>query len=256
MSHGSISRRPAAVRLLPLFALVFLIALPSQAQKRRSVRVLPPASSPTGQCHTFNLVRAGLVASYLTTAPSGNVTFVVTYIYDNGTQTKTTQKVTTPQGNADAETILDGEVIGSLRTLKHLNVKTTTTVPVIGKLTTTVDVTWVPSLAAGPASGWCVGATWDVAPSVQTLTATTLGAPVSTITTTAGSQGEVLAVGESITVPGGTFNTVKYKGILVTADGAQPAITWVSMADNIVVKQDTLDAAGNVTTVTQLTALQ
>jgi len=247
------NRVSASRRLLPLFALFLLLAIPSQGQKRRSVRVPPPASAPVGQCHTFGLVRAGLVASYLTTgAPGGNVSFVITYISDTPTQTKTTQKVTTPQGTADAETILDGEIIGQLRALKHINVKSSTTVPVIGKLTTTVDINWVPSLAAGPAAGWCVGATWNVAPSVQTITTTTVGAPFSSITTTAGSQGVVLAVGASVTVPGGTFNTVKYKGILVTASGAQEAITWVSMADNIVVKQDTIDAAGNVTTVTEL----
>src|SRR6185295_4010498 len=90
----------ASRRLLPLFALFLLVAVPSQAQKRRSVRVPPPASGPIGQCHTFGLVRAGLVASYLTTgAPGGNVSFIITYISDTPTQTKTTQKVTTPQGN-------------------------------------------------------------------------------------------------------------------------------------------------------------
>ncbi|MFP5245848.1 MAG: hypothetical protein ACLGH0_04065 [Thermoanaerobaculia bacterium] len=241
-------------RFLALLALAVCLALPAAAQKRRSVRFTPPAAPPTGGCHTFGLVQAGLQASYLTTTPSGNVTFTITWISDTPTRTHTTQKVTTPQGTADAETILDGEIVGTLRALKHFWVKTTTTVAVIGKLTTEVDVDYVPSLAAGPAGGWCVGATWNVPPSTQTIsTRPSIGPPTTITNNTIASQGEVLAVGAVVTVPAGIFNTVKYRGVTVSGTGAQVAITWVSMDYNIVVKQDTIDAAGNVTSVTTLT---
>ena len=77
----------------------------------------------------------------------------------------------------------------------------------------------------------------------------------STVVTLA-STGEVLAVGESVTVQGGTFNTVKYKSSILSGTSVQPAITWVSMQHNIVVRQDTLDGAGAVTSTTVLTSLQ
>jgi len=63
-------------------------------------------------------------------------------------------------------------------------------------------------------------------------------------------------VGELVSVPAGTFSTVKYKSYTISGTSLQPAITWTSMDRNIVVKQDTLDAGGNVTTSTVLTALQ
>jgi len=240
---------------VPMFLLAFLLAPVSQgAGKRRSVRT--PVTPVQSGCHTFGLVRAGLKASYLSVAPGGNVTFQVTYISDTPTQTKTTQKVQSPSGNADVTTTLDGEIVGNLRGLKHIKISTTTTVPILGALTTDANLDFVPSLIAGPSAGWCTGATWTISPVTETLTTTgSLPLPPVVVTTIA-STGEVLAVNESLTVPGGTFNTVKYRSAVVSGTSVQPAITWVSMTDNIVVKQDTIDAGGNVTSTTTLTALQ
>lgn len=242
-------------RLLMVALVAMVLVVPASAQRRRSVRS-SPAAPPTGDCHVFNLVRPGLVASYLTNAPGGDVTFTITYISDTPTQTKTTQKVSTPQGQADVATTLDGEIVGNLRALKHLETVGSINVPGFGTVTTEVDIDFVPSLAAGPAAGWCAGATWDVPPVTETITTRSPAGTMLNTVTTIGSQGEVLAVGESITVTGGTYNTVKYRGVTVSGDAVSPVITWVSMEHNIVVKQDTLDAAGNVTSVTQLTKLQ
>lgn len=248
------SARP---RLLAVAALALFIVIPAEAQRRRAVRSNPGTPPPQqGSCHTFDLVKAGTKASYLSTAPGGNVTFTITWIFDTPTQTKTTQKVNSNGTLSDVETILDGEVVGTLRALKHLNVKATSTVPVLGKLTTETDITFTPSLAAGPAQGWCVGNTWTVPPvTEQIVVKSPQGTFPSTVTTIA-STGEVLAVGESITVDGGTFNTVKYRGAIVSGTSVQTAITWVSMEHNIVVRQDTLDGAGAVTSTTKLTLLE
>jgi hypothetical protein len=235
--------------------LSLLVPVAQGGSRRRSVRSGPVSATPPA-CHTFGLVRAGLKASYLSVAPGGNVTFQVTYISDTPTQTKTTQKVQAPSGNSDVATTLDGEIVGNLRALKHIKITTTITVPVLGALTTDANLDFVPSLIAGPAAGWCTGATWTVSPVTETLTTTGSFPLPPVVVTTVASEGVVLAVGESITVPAGTFNTVKYKSAIVSGTSVQPAITWVSMADNIVVKQDTLDAAGNVTSTTTLTALQ
>lgn len=240
---------------VPMFVLVFLVAPASEAgTRRRAVRA--PAAPVQSSCHTFGLVRAGLKASYLSIAPGGNVTFQVTYISDTPTQTKTTQQVQAPTGNSDVTTTLDGEIVGNLRGLKHIRISTTTSVPILGSVTTDADLNFVPSLIAGPASGWCTGATWTTSPVTQTLTVTGAFPLPPVVVTTLASEGVVLAVGESVTVPGGTFNTVKYRGAVLSGTSVQTAITWVSMAENIVVKQDTLDAAGQVTSTTELTALQ
>jgi hypothetical protein len=245
-------------RLLVVSLVAVILVLPAEGQRRRAVGKHLGAVVTTPQCHTFGLVRAGLKASYLSTTPNGDATYTITYISDTPTQTKTTQVVSTPNGNADAVTTLDGEVVGLLRGMKHIDITTSITVPVLGKLTTEIDVDFVPSLILGPAAGWCVGKQWNVAPVTETVTTKApFVTPVTSVVTTVGGTGEVLAVGESVTVPAGTFNTVKYKGVLVANNTVQPAITWVSMEHNIVVKQDSLDpVSGAIVNATRLTNLQ
>jgi hypothetical protein len=235
-------------------ALVMLAAGSAEAQKRRAVRAPSAAPPPAGNCHTFGLVRAGLIASYQSTPPTN---FTVTYIQDTLTKTITKQKVTTPQATADADTIIDGEVVGNLRGIKHINVKATTPVPVLGSITIETDIDFVPSLIAGPLDGWCTGNKWTIPPVTETVVVKSpIAPPTNQIITTIASEGEVLAVGETVVVPAGSFQTVKYKGIIVTDGNVQTAITWTSMVHNIVVKQQTLDAAGNVTSTVELTSVQ
>lgn len=242
-------------RKLALAALLLLLCVPVSAQKRRSVRSAPAA--PASNCHTFGLVAAGRKATYHTVAPGGNVDFTITWISDTPTKTHTTQQVTTSQGTADVDTVLDGEIFGQLRGLKHFKVSSSQTFPVIGKITTDVDVNFVPSLTQGPAAGWCVGNTWTVPPVTETIVTTTPQGQNQQIITTVGSTGEVLAVNELISVPAGNnINTVKYRGVLVSGTSVQTAITWVSMTLNIVVRQDTIDGSGNVTSTTTLTSVQ
>jgi hypothetical protein len=241
----------ARSRLVAVAALALFAIVPAEAQKRRAVRSNP--GTPQAACHVFGLVAPGTKASYLSTSPGGNATFTITWISDTPTQTKTTQVVTANNITSEAETVLDGEVIGNLRALKHFNVKVSSTVPFLGKVTTETDVTFTPSLAQGPAQGWCVGNTWDIPAVTEHIVVKSPQGTIPSMVTTIASTGEVLAVGESVTVPGGTFNTVKYRGSVVSGSAVQTAVTWVSMEKNIVVKQETLDAAGAVTSTTVLT---
>lgn len=247
-------------RLATALLFVSLLALPAAAQRMRAVRAgLPFAAPPnTGsQCHTFGLVRPGLKAGYVTEVQGGPVNFTITYISDTPTEMRTTQQVTTPQGSSSVETRVDGEIVGNLRALKHIYTKSTSIVPVIGSIVVEVDIDFVPSLALGPAQGWCVDNTWQVAPSAQTITSRSMAGTQVITGHTVGSEGKVLAVGESVTTPAGTFDTVKYRSnVVASSGGVSPAITWVSMEHNIVVKQDTLDASGAVTSVTTLVSLQ
>jgi hypothetical protein len=245
-----------SIRLFVLSLLV-LSLVPVAEARRRAVGKSPGAGAPTGQCHTFSFVRQGLKASYLSTTPNGSATYTITYLSDTATQTRTTQLVSTPQGNATAVTTIDGEVVGLLRGMKHIDITTTLSVPVLGTLTTEIDVDFVPSLILGPAAGWCVGNTWNVAPVTETLTTKApFVTPTTQIVTTVGGAGEVLAVGDSVTVPAGTFQTVKYRGVTVVNNTVQTSITWTSMDHSIVVKQQAIDpATGAITTDTVLTAL-
>lgn len=243
-----------SLRVVALIALCLSLAATAEAQRRRSVR--SPAAA-AGQCHSFDFVRAGLKATYVTTAPSGTANYTITYISDDASRTKTTQVVTTAQGTSDVETVIDTEVVGALRAIRHINVKASQTVAVLGKITTEVDLAFVPSLVAGPADGWCVGYTWDVPPVTETIVVKTPGStPPPQMVTTLAASGEVLAVGEVVTVPAGTFETVKYRGAIVSGTSVQTAITWMSMTDNIVVRQDSIDGSGAVVSTTTLTALQ
>jgi hypothetical protein len=248
----------SARRLFAVLVLSLVAATPALAAKRRAARSAPAAvAPPTGSCHTFGLVRAGLKATYRATGQGGDADFTITWITDTPTFTHTTQKIVTPQATTDAETRLDGEIVGNLRALKHFNVKTSTIVPFLGAVTTDTDVDFVPSLVQGPAAGWCVGNTWTVSPVTETIVTRSSAGTQQQVVTTIASTGEVLAVGAALTLPGvGTFQTVKYRGATVAGTSVQTAVTWVSMEHNIVVRQDTLDAAGNVTGTQRLTAVQ
>jgi len=247
----------SASRLLVVSSFALLMVVSAEG-RQRGVRKTPAVGVVTpGACHTFALVRPGLKASYLSTTPNGSATYTITYISDTPTQSKTTQVVSTPQGNANAVTTIDGEVSGLLRGMKHIDITTSITLPVVGTMTTEVDIDFVPSLILGPAAGWCVGNTWSVAPVTETVvTKAPFVTPVTTIVTTIGGDGEVLAVGEMVTVPAGTFRTVKYRGVTFANDTTQDSITWTSMDHSIVVKQDSFDANGVNVTATQLTSLQ
>lgn len=242
-------------RIPLLVAVSLLIVFAAEGQKRRAVRSAPP-SAVGNDCHTFGLVQAGRIADYRAVAPSGTATFTITWISDTPTRTHTTQRTVTPQATTEVETVLDGEIVGNLRGLKHFNLKGSVIVPVLGRTPLEVDVTFVPSLLAGPAAGWCVGAKWTTAPVTETIVATTAAGSFTNVVTTIESQGEVLAVGASVTVEGGTYDTVKYRGAVISGQDVQLAITWVSMEYNVVVKQDTIDAAGNVTSTLELTRLR
>jgi hypothetical protein len=247
-----------AVRLLvvSLFALSMVVAAEA-GPRRRAAGKSPVVSAPGGDCHTFGFVRAGLKASYLSTTPNGSATYTITYISDNATQTKTTQLVNTPQGTATAVTTIDGEVVGLLRGMKHIDVQTSITVPVLGTVTTEVDIDFVPSLVLGPAGGWCVGNTWDVSPVTETITTKApFVLPVTQIVTTIGGQGKVLEVGTIVTAAGKDHKTVKYRGVTLVNNTVQETITWTSMDEAIVVKQQAFDANGVIVTDTILTALQ
>ena len=247
------------LRNLALIALALIVSLDvSAATRRRAVRH-PGAAAPTpgGECITYGSPRIGMKASYLTTSPQGNVTFTVTYVSETPTQARTTQKVQTPQGNADAETRMDFETVPAafdLRALKHLYVKSTSSAGGFA-FTIETDIDFVPSMVLGPLNGWCVGAKWFVPATTETIVVRSIAGPQTTTQTTIGYEGEVLAI-EDVTTPAGIFRCLKYKGMTTSGTDAQPAINWNSVEHYITVRQQVLDANGNVTQTTELQKIE
>src|SRR3954452_6611584 len=217
-----------SMRSILIGCLVAVSIAPVSNAARRRATAPPSAQQPSGNCHTFGLVAAGTQASYLTTTSNGNVSFTITWISDTPTQTKTTQHVVTPQATTDVETTIDGVLSGNLRGMKHIYTKSTTPVPLLGNTVIEVDIDFVPAFIAGPAAGWCTGETWSVPATTETIVSKSIVGQTSNIVTTIGSDGAVLAVGELVTVPAGTFRTVKYRSNTVSGTSPQPAITWTS----------------------------
>lgn len=238
-------------------------ALPEAQTRRRPVRWGTPTPAPGGGCYTFNSVRAGLKASYRTVSKDGTVTYQITYVSDSDAQTKVTQRIQSPGPsgtvNTDAETTMDWEMVavtgGNGRALKSLFVKSTS--PVAGfSLVTETTSTFAPSLLTGPKS-WCAGSTFRVPPSNQTVvTKATPGGTTTTLNVTNEMTIRILAVSESITVPGGTFDTVKHDGVAIAGAVVNPVTVWMSKQHSILVKQLTYDAQGVLANTTELMAVQ
>ncbi|HJQ39392.1 MAG TPA: hypothetical protein VKB93_19800 [Thermoanaerobaculia bacterium] len=250
------------MRLRPVGLVILILVLvldASAASRRRAVRS-PGGASPnpgTGDCITYGSPRIGMKASYLTTTAQGNVTFQVTYVSETPTQARTTQKVQTPQGNSDVETRMDFETVPAafdLRALKHLYVKSTT-VAAGFPFTVETDIDFVPSMVLGPASGWCVGAKWSVPATTETITVRSIAGPQNSTQTTIATEGEVLAI-EDVTTPAGTFRCLKYRGTTASGTSVSPTINWNSIEHWITVRQEALDANGNVTQVTTLQKIE
>jgi len=246
------------LRWIGLVVLLLAVSLNVSAQRRRAVRSPAKAVTPGGNCVTFGAPRVGMKASYLTTSPSGNVTYTVTYVSESATEARTTQKVQTPQANADVETRMDFETVHTsfdLRALKHLYVKSTTSAAGF-PFSVETDIDFVPSMILGPTTGWCQGATWTVPATTETITVKSIAGPQISTQTTIAFDAEVLSVNETITTPAGTFRCVKARGYQISGTTAAPTISWNSVEHYITVRQETLDANGAVSQVTELQKIE
>jgi len=107
-------------------------------------------------------------------------------------------------------------------------------------------VTFQPARIGDPASRACSGRTWSMPP-VAVSTVGSQGG--SSETTLDPGTGRVIAVGESVTVPAGTFKTVHYEKISDGAHGHVVESAWVSVADGVGVKYTHHGPAGLATQV-------
>jgi len=238
--------------------LLILVSLDAAAASRRRSVKAPAPAAPTGQCVNYGSPRIGMKASYLTTSPGGNVTYQVTYLADTTTQARTTQKVQAPTGNADVETTMDFETVKAafdLRAVKHMNVKGTTSAGGFA-FTLETDINFVPSMVLGPIGGWCQGAKWSVPATTETIRVNSIAGQQLTTQTTIAYEGEVLDTNAMVTTPAGTFRCIKTKGLTPSSSSTDRTIAWNSVDYYITVRQETVDASGNVTSVTELQKIE
>ena len=107
-------------------------------------------------------------------------------------------------------------------------------------------VTFRPARISDPASRVCSSRTWTI-PQVAVSTMGSQGG--SSETTTDLGHGRVTSVRESVTVPAGTFRTVRYEKVFDGAHGHVVETTWLSIADGVGVKYTHEGPAGLATQV-------
>ena len=218
----------------------------------------PPSgnSNQGGQCINVPFIRAGLKATYRNTDSSGVWTMVTTFKSDSATLREQNDQATTSGGNSVIDSTFNLTTQSGLRQLHHA-FSTASTSAAGFPIVVTTDSTFSTDMVLGPMTEYCGGATWPIPATVQTVvTGGTFPGPVTTINRPA-TTGSVIAVNQSLTVAGGTFNTIEYHGVADRTDAnVQSSNIWVSIADGILIKSQNLDANGNVVATVELTNLQ
>jgi hypothetical protein len=103
------------------------------------------------------------------------------------------------------------------------------------------NLTHKPGLVEGPGFRVCRGKQWTV-PTVQ-VTTTATPVRVSSNASFSGT-GEVLSIQESIAVPAGTFDTVRFKQTLNSPQGPIVQTTWRAIKKGVNVRWEYTTAAG------------
>lgn len=107
-----------------------------------------------------------------------------------------------------------------------------------------------PALMGEPMSRACAGRTWKIKAVAATYTA---GSQVSTASTFAGTM-KIVSLRETIQVPAGRFECVRYTRTLATPAGPSLDEYWKSVEHGVVVKQ--VSKVGGRASTTELTAIQ
>jgi hypothetical protein len=219
--------------------------------------VTPPPPPPAGStgCVTVAHIAAGRKASYRVTGAE-NFTMATTWLTDTDTSASETSLTRTSAGDSTIDTTYTYSVQNGLRALTRSISNAKTSAAGFDILVTT-DSTFSSPMIIGPVSNWCSDTKWSNPAIVHTVVlGGTFPGPTTLINRPA-ADGFVIAVNETITVAAGTFNTIHYRGVQGRTDAkVQKSNVWLSINDGVLVKEDDLDAGGNVQTVVELTNLQ
>jgi hypothetical protein len=107
-----------------------------------------------------------------------------------------------------------------------------------------------PALMGEPVFRACAGRTWKIKAVAATYTA---GSQVSTASTFAGTM-KIVSLRETIQVPAGRFQCVRYTRTLATPTGPSLDEYWKSIEHGVVVKQ--VSKLGGATSTTELNAIK
>jgi hypothetical protein len=107
-----------------------------------------------------------------------------------------------------------------------------------------------PALMGEPVFRACAGRTWKIKAVAATYTA---GSQVSTASTFAGTM-KIVSLRETIQVPAGRFECVRYTRTLATPTGPSLDEYWKSIEHGVVVKQ--VSKLGGATSTTELNAIK
>jgi hypothetical protein len=181
---------------------------------------------------------------------------ITTVKSDSATLREQNDQASTSAGNSVIDSTFNLTTQSGLRQLHHA-FSTASTSAAGFPITVTTDSTFSTDMVLSPMTEYCSGATWPIPATTQTVvTGGTFPGPTTTINRPA-ATGSVIAINESLTVAGGTFNTVKYHGVADRTDAnVQSSNIWVSVADGVLIKSQNLDANGNVVGTVELTNLQ
>ena len=193
------------------------------------VNISLPAS---GTRQTFNVSANG--------AAVGTVNTTYNSIGDTQSNTTTHSELST-QGIStvtDSTEVQKYEITANKIYVSSVEVSGTSTVagfsiPVSSTITNT------PAQLLGPAKVYCEGETWT-APSVsQSVVANGF----NTTSQTEVSNGKVVSINESVTVPAGTFTTVRME----RTESSGKTIHWLGTSNGLTIKQQTFDNGGALT---------
>ncbi|MCU1245255.1 MAG: hypothetical protein JWN02_1165 [Acidobacteria bacterium] len=214
-----------------------------------------PSGSGGSGCVTVSRIAPGRKATYRLTGGLNYMTDTTWHSDGDTDATETTIAHTSP-AESTIDTHYTFTVQNGLRLLTRGVSSATTTGGGFNILITT-DSTFSSPLAVGPVSNWCSDTTWSIPAIDQTVIVGGTFPGSTTVLHRPATIGRVIATNETITVAGGTFQTVHYHGVQGLTDAkVQSTNIWLSIADGIFVKEEDFDANGNVQLTAELTNLQ
>lgn len=210
-------------------------------------------SAGNGNCVTLPYPATGLQANYNVTSDGTTGTISVTYTSTGPTQsTSETTSSFSGSGTSSSSsttTTQNYSIISDYLYVESVETVVSTTVPGLGSLDETTSTTFSPAQNDGPALKYCEQQSWTSDSVTQTTSTINFGVPSGAISSsTEVVNGLVEAVNESVTVPAGTFTTVRVK----ENSSGEDTITWFSTELGIFVKVQTLNGNGTVTSETEL----
>jgi len=215
-----------------------------------------------GNCVAVGPPAEGTVANYQTvsTQQGGQsvLDFTTEYVAVSNTQITTRQtseaNIGGLQSTSETDSTSNFEVDGDLIYTTSVSTSTTSTIPNFGTSTQGIEISYSPRLFNGPASTYCEMQQWTVGTVSQSTTSTPpiMGQPATVVSDTSPVNATVLSVNESVTVPAGTFNTVKWE---LGFGGSVTSVNWFDPDTGLNIKVETFDDLDALTSTTELQSI-